>query len=483
MPEATTHSLQRKRNRLKKAALCGLVIVIAGCGFGFVNRLTERLVPKPDYHKLLFTELARQAVLETGTPTIVKEDDSTLAMFEREFNRRNARLGIPPQQLTMPDNEVLGFSYAPGMMEQTGTGLMRTPGSLLAKHYGYLTIYEDEPGMHPMVVWTYSKRESLLAFFLYQLLTPDHPLAINPPRPDPRLKQYIDWNGVVSVQGSIPNVTIFPEHAFLVPLGDMKLENLGPRATEMPQLFVLQHALPGVVSPGHDPTTVSVPNAGETVMLLRQQGARPFIITRRVFRFGVMPVGIVWLGLSFWRLRKHHREFSRQVREIAPSLSAQHRIGFFAFLFANLAAKFAAAARETHALQEETLAAECLRAETNELKAELQRYVLEHQLPPDEAAQIDRALSSGAPSELRSLANHYRAKVEYEHQIAREQQREIQWLESEFEAVPPLKRHNEAREAWELYEFALSATDPKLKLHRLKEARKKLPRDLKTEPL
>jgi hypothetical protein len=437
-------------------------------------------VPKPDYHKLLFTELARQAALQTGTPTIVKEDDSTLAMFEREFNRRNARLGILDQQITMPDNEVFGFSFAPGIIQQTGTALMRIPGSQLVRDTSAVTIYEDEPGTHPLVVWTYSKRESLLSVFLYQLLTPDHPLAINPPLPDPRFKQYIDWNGVVSVQGSIPNVTIFPEHAFLVPLGDMKLENLGPRATDMPQLFVLQHALPGVVSPGHDPASVSVPNAWETIMMLRKQAARPFVFTQRVFRFAVMPLGIVWLGLCVWRLRKLHREFSRQVGEITPSLAAQHRIGFFAFLFATLAAKLTAAASEAHALQEETLAAERLRVETNELQAELQRYLVEHQLPPDEAEQIDRALSSGSLSELHSLANHYRKKTELENQVARDQQREIQWLESEFEAIPHIKR-DEVAEAWSLYRRAIGVSDPRARLHSLKEARKKLPKDFRTE--
>lgn len=213
------------------------MVLLAGCTFGFVDSLTQRIVPKPDYHKLLFTELARQNTLLTGTPIIVKEDESALAMFEREFNRRNARLGIPPQHLSTPADEVFGFSYAPGMIEQTGTGLIRTPGSQLAKQYGALTIYEDERETHPMVIWTYSKRESLLAVFLYQLLTPDHPLAVNPPHPDPRLKQRIDWNGVVSVHGSIPNVTIFPEHAFLVPLGDMKLENLGPQSKDMPNFL------------------------------------------------------------------------------------------------------------------------------------------------------------------------------------------------------------------------------------------------------
>ncbi len=474
----THQRFRRKRGRLKRESAYALVLALAGCTFGFVDSLTQQIAPKPDYHKLLFTELARQSTLQTGTPTIVKEDDSALVMFEREFNRRNSRLGISAQQVNMPHNEVLGFSYAPGVIEQTGSGLIKTPGSQLVKH-GAPTIYEDEPGTHPMVVWTYSKRESLLAVFLYQLLTPDHPLAINPPRPDPRLKQYIDWSGVVSVQGSIPNVTIFPEHAFLVPLGDMKLENLGPQARDLPQLFVFQHALPAVLSPGHDPTNASVPNAGETIMLLRNQAARPFILTRRVFRLGVLPLGLLWLGANFWRMRRLHRSFSAQLEELAPYEIPQHHSSFAAFLTADLDAEMAAAAKEAHAIQEQMLASERERAEIDELRDELRRYVLENQPAPNEVAQVDRALDSESLPELRSLTDQYRCKTEIEKQIAREQQREIQWLVSEFEAVPPLKRRTEAREAWELYEHALSCGDAKTKLHWLKEARKKLPKELR----
>jgi hypothetical protein len=476
----TTHQrFRRKRGRLKRESVCALVVVLAGCGFGFVDSLTQRIVPRPDYHNLLFTELARQTTLQTGTPTIVKEDDSALAMFEREFNRRNARFGISAQQIAMPDNEVFGFSFAPGMIDQTGTGLMKTAFSQLVKQHGALTIYEDEPGTHPMVIWTYSRREGLLAVFLYQLLTPDHPLAINPPHPDPRFKQYIDWNGVVSVQGSIPNVTIFPEHAFLVPLGDMKLENFGPRARDMPQLFVLQHALPAVVSPGHDPAKVSVPNAGETIMLLRTQATRPFIFTRRVFRLGVLPLGLLWLGTNFWRMRRLHRSFSTQLAELAPTEMPWHHTSFAAFLTADLEAAMAAAAKEAHSIQEKMLAAERERAQIDELRDELQRYVLQNEAAPGELARIDRALNSELLLELRSLTDHYRRKMETEKQIAREQQREIQWLVSEFEAVPQLKRRNEAREAWALYERALTCDDAKTKLHWLKEARKKLPRGLR----
>ena len=97
----------------------------------------------------------------------------------------------------------------------------------------------------------------------------------------------------------------------------MKLENLGPGSTELPQLYVLQHALPGVVGPGHDPARVSVPNAGETATLLRNQATRPFKITRGVFRFGVFPLGVLWFGLSILGVLMLYEQFYEQVEKFA----------------------------------------------------------------------------------------------------------------------------------------------------------------------
>lgn len=244
LPAATVQ--QQKRLRLKRNTLYASIIVLIGGCFGFVDRLAERLAPKPDYYKLFFTELARQATLATGTPTIIKQDEDTLKFFENEYNRRNAKLGLAEGKVVPSDKGLLQFSYAPGMIEQLGPGLSLMPSSEILRTNARPVIWEDEEGMRPLVVWTYSKRETLLACFVYQLLTADHPLVRRPPSPDLRIIQNIDWKGVVSVQGSIPKVKVFPEHAYLLPLGDMKLENLDPRAQEMPNLAVPYLALPMV---------------------------------------------------------------------------------------------------------------------------------------------------------------------------------------------------------------------------------------------
>lgn len=485
--------MERKRSRLLRGMLYALILATIGGCFGFSDRLAAFVAPKPDYYRILFTELARQTFLQTGTPTIVKEDDDTLATFETEFNRRNAKLGFPKGHAYIPDNALLQFSYAPGMIQELGPGLTEIPGSQLVRENTRPVIWQDEPGLRPLVVWTYSKRERLLICFAYQLLTPDHPTSLRPPYPDLRLIQSIDWSGVVSTQGSIPDLKVFPEHAYLLPLGDLKLENLDrpipglkldnldQHTAEIPNLFVFVHGLPMVVSPGHNETNAPpVPSTGETIMLLRDRVARPLILTRRVFRLGILPLGILWLGLNCWRMRRLHRGFCKRIDRLIPGPSSHLQIGFLAFLTADLAAHLSRAEATARAAQELQLAEERERDELNRLKDELSGLVAGASVGPNEAAQIDRAIATGSLAEMRFVADHFSHKIEREGQLARDRQREIQWLESEFEAIPTIKRE-EAPEAWKLYQRAIGLDDPRERLHWLKEARKRMPKNLKSE--
>src|SRR5438309_1548187 len=123
----TAQCLQGKRGRLKRSALYALVLTMTGCGFGFVGRLTNRVAPKPDYYRLLFTELARQTFLQTSTPTIVKENENTLALFEREYNARNAKQGLPSERLSAPKNSLMTYSYLPDAFEAIGARTVEIP--------------------------------------------------------------------------------------------------------------------------------------------------------------------------------------------------------------------------------------------------------------------------------------------------------------------------------------------------------------------
>ena len=454
-----------------------------GCCFGFVNSLTQRVAPKPDYYKLLFTELARQTSLQSGTPTIVKEDEHTLALFEREYNARNARHGLTRERVFAPKDSVMLFTFLPGAFETVGARTVEIPFYRIIQEQARPTVSHDEDGWHPIVVWVYSRNEHLLACFVDILVTPDHPFSREPPHPDTRIIKPIDWEGTVSVQGSIPNLNVFLEQAYLIPLDNLRPKSLDPRSKDTPDFWTLYHVLPGVTGSEFDPAEApATPTAGETLALLRARAMRPFLITRRVFRLGVLPLGVLWLGLNFWRMGRLHQKFSKQIDELTTASLAKRRISFRAFLTADLGAEIVTAEAKVRALQEQALVVERERTEIKELKEELHRLVADYQLSPEGARRIDLALASESLVELRELTAGYRQKREREAEIARERQREIQWLESEFEAISTIKR-NEIPEAWNLYQQAISFDDRRVRLHWLKEARKKLPREFKSEAL
>jgi hypothetical protein len=82
----------------------------------------------------------------------------------------------------------------------------------------------------------------------------------------------------------------------------------------------------------------------------------------------------------------------------------------------------------------------------------------------------------------RRLVKRHQERVEREKQVAREQARQIQWLESEFAAIPTEKRA-EAGSAWVLYEQACRMSNPRKKLETLKSARKLLPQEFRSARL
>ena len=173
--------LQRKRGPLQLTSLFAAAVILAGCSFGFVASLTRWVSPKPDYYRLLFTELARQTSLQTGTPTIVKEETNTLAMFEREYNLRNKSYGLPSQRIVRPKNSLMQYSYPLGT--PIGDGVVEISFSRIVQEQTRPFIAHNEAGWHPVVIWVYSREEALLACFVHILQTPDHPFSNQPPTP------------------------------------------------------------------------------------------------------------------------------------------------------------------------------------------------------------------------------------------------------------------------------------------------------------
>ena len=114
-------TLQRRRNRLLRGTVCAFALTLTALGVGFIPSLTETVTeavaPKPDYHEILVTELARQHFLATNTPTIVREEAKTLEFFESQYNIRNKHLGLPPATVAAPKDGLLSFSYLAGVMD------------------------------------------------------------------------------------------------------------------------------------------------------------------------------------------------------------------------------------------------------------------------------------------------------------------------------------------------------------------------------
>jgi hypothetical protein len=127
-------------------------------------------------------------------------------------------------------------------------------------------------------------------------------------------------------------------------------------------------------------------------------------------------------------------------------------------------------------------------AERQVLKEELQAYREQLEISAEQVKRFDEVLHGGSIEELRRLAALYRPVVEQkqdelemEQQKSREREREIRRLESELETIPLEQRNQEAREAWSLFQQTKGIEDAREKLRLLKEARKKLPRELRPE--
>ncbi len=467
--------LYRNRNRQRLAGSCAFGLVIIGIAFGFVDRFAEKIAPLTDYHRILFTELARQHFVLTGTPTIVKEDDFTLELFERQYDRTISQVSGFPTMLTMPFGYLWQFSYAPG-----GINLTSISFEDLQSRGERLTIRSPTP----VVVWVYSAREGMLACFGYQMITANHPLAGSSATPEGRMIESLDWNGKVSTQGSVPTSRVLPTHGFLIPFRDLKLSNLDRHATEDPNLALFDFALPLFLDQTR-PVPPAGPSVSSTARLagLREQAAQPFLLTQRIFRLIVLPIGcLLFVGVA-WSMNRLRRRFESALSELRPNAQQPGRKNLMNFSFGNLKDDISAARAEASSIQQQLLANQKKQAEIEDVTERLGHYAKQLGLSSEEGTRIERALSNNTADGLRqivALLSEKAAAQEREQQLARERQRETVWIEAEFEMIPQVKRA-EAQEAWELYERALQTPDPKNRLHFLKEARKKLPRDLKPD--
>lgn len=444
-------ALQQQRNRLLRGAALALTLMLFSLGMGFIPSWAEAVAPKPDRHKVFVAELAHLHVLATNTPTIVKEEAATLEFFEKQYNIRNEHLGSPAAKVTAPVEGLLSFSYLAGVMDLKATSeevqrrQVTNPSATLA--------------MYPLSLWVYSRQEGLMACFSC-VIAPPALLNNPPPWLNPNNLLTVDLSDVVSVEGSLPSGEFMftPVVADLLVFGDLGLEKLDRNSAADPDLSRFDYMLPLAYVHG---TNVVPPRVSgkETIERLRLMAAFPAHLIRWSFRLLILPAGLLWLSWRLLGLRK---------------LNRRHRLEL-AIIDAR------ASQRLSQARQREE-------SGRLELIDELREYRGRLELAGDEIRRFDAVLSGGSTEELLELRDRYRPiierqieELEREKQRQRERDREIQWLESELEALPLEKRANEAREAWALYEAAQTAWDEKEKLHWLKEARKKMPKELRPD--
>jgi hypothetical protein len=478
-------TLQQQRNWLVGVAATAILSLAVSLAVAFVDPWTEAFAGRPDYYRILLDEMARQHYFTTGTVTIVKEAGDVMDLFGRQYNLRNQRYGFPETSVAWPEKSVLAFTYVPG-----GGGLSALPLEEMAAKRKNPTLTFTEGSLQPVAIWVYSAEQRLLACVFYDLA--DEETLRNPGL---RFFQTIDAASVTRIYGpfSFADSKVTPTAAYLVPLGDLKLENLGPLSKEDPSLQRLDFALPLLVDSSH--VLAMVPprfTDQNTIARLRQQAMAPFRSTRSTARWLALPICLSVVVWSWWRLARLRQYHHAAIASYLVPGQETPRIGPLRFLLKDLNAQMWRRMNEPAALKYQTIARERVREREVDEIAELHAELLGHrerpELPTDLADRIDQALPGGSLSELRLLVGECRrfigqrrALEEAKDRRVRDWEREIQRLQRELEAVPPDKR-GEAKEAWTLYLQAQAVDDLKERLHWLKEARKRLPKQFRPEP-
>lgn len=459
--------------------MAALAVMLVACTVGLISIRKVRSEPPPDYYRILMAELARQHFMITGTPTIFREDARAREFFEWLYNLKNGRDGLPAERVTVPENTLLQFSFLPGTR-----GLTAYPFIWLREQHAAPTMTFTEPSGAPLALWVYSRQQQLLACVFYEMAEAEA-LA----EPGLRLMQDIDRTGVVSVEGPFPEGKAILVHAYLQPLSDLGLDALDDFRQREPDPDRLDYTVPLLFGSGVRGSNSQVHISGrEAFQRLWAESTSWAILAGALLGVVLLTAGSFLLLRKMWQLGGLRRQYLRSLEKYLTPGEPRPRIGLRRFLSGDLeelAADVIGVARERQRLALAKLAAE---AERLKLEAKLQD--IRSQLDPasDDLSGIDEALLRGDVEELRRLRDEYRLQARLrlerlarEEQIKRERQWEIQWLESEFEAIPPEKRLNEAREAWATYERAQATGDLRDRLHLLKEARKRIPKELRPD--
>jgi hypothetical protein len=469
-------TIAHSRNRLERRAAYALVLVSIAAAIGWIESWTKAVAPKPDYYRTLFAELARQHYENTTTPTVVRKVAKTLEFFESQYDARNRFLGLPAGKVTAPESGLLSFSYVlPGVLDLKATSVetqfvLGNPTTNLAR-----------PGV---ALWLYSEQENVMACFAC-LPVDLVELSGHQRWPDRSNLLTIDWFETAAVEGPFPDGKLAPVQADLVELGDLglKVENLDIHSKQDPELGALDYMLPIVNPPGKRGAPPKVSSA-EAIEQLRLEAASGLLLTRLCFRWLLPLIGLLWIVRVLWGLRGRHSQCSLALEAMA----GHARLSFLEFLHADLEQRVAEARADSMAEHYRLGTERREEEERRHLEDELRLYRQTLDLTTAQTPCIDEGLSGGSIEKLRDLAAIYRniarqqrTRAVEQEQRARETEREIERLAREIEAIPIEKRNDEARECWSLYQRAIGIDDPREKVRRLKQARKKMPKHLRPE--
>jgi hypothetical protein len=331
-----------------------------------------------------------------------------LGRSPRPRTRSVCHLNLPQSRVTEPVDALANFSYVPG-----GIGLTEIPLEQVLWQHKNPTIQFTEPSGPPEVVWFYSKRQRLLVVVCYEMIEQES--VSNPPRtPDPRVIERIDWFGAVATHGYVPYRKGVAVHAYLLPFGDLKIENLDRHSNEDPDLRLFNYALPLVLPSNYAgfiiPPEVTTP---ETFAWLRAEAAAPFYQTRATLR-SLAVVCAFWLLFGSWCVGRLRQRYHAWVEVCLPGTQkgTSRRLGFREFLsgeIERIARHDIARAVERH---HGVLAGRRQQDEKQNLADELLSLRDAVELTGPQRTQLDRARSEGSLEEMQKLVGVYGSLID-----------------------------------------------------------------------
>jgi len=472
--------LRRNRNRLRRSALIAGLILFASGLIGMIGWHWQRSPPRPDYYKILVTDLAEQHHRLTGTATIARENERALDYLDRLYNRKARRDKRPEESVSVDHNGLLHFSFLPGTI-----GWVVYPFAYLAEQRTAPSMAFTEPSGKPLALWVFSRPERALA-----IVFAEEPVVEDLADPGPRIIETINRSGAVAVAGEFESAEVALVHAYLLPLDKLQLDAPGAWAGDTAALEQVVGSVPLLFGVGAGSATGRTRlDAGQSLArLVTASGV--FFDVAAIMRWVVLPAALLWSAWTLLRLRRVRREWNNNLlSRVVQGNQTVPCFGFFRFLTADLIieagrllAEAAEQRREEASQHQEQLRREGFVTEIRDCLKMLAR--LGQGSPCDEGwlAGATTVEMEEMAARCRQLVEQHQEQVEGEQQAARERARQIHWLESEFAAIPPEKRM-EVPGAWALYEQACAVSDPGKRLEKLKAARKLLPKEFRSEQL